>query len=159
MYFAVSPCIVVYRIVSVFICSIDLNRRGRRQLALRKKSGKSTRIRVRTEKPGIDTYRWVSGTASIDCFDQYRACIEWASGTVTYRYVSGMYQKGQIGCVENRARIHGIHTCIERAKSCVRRKRLYCHVSCMSKIGVQVFTGIVKYHRYRVSNTCLVGQG
>ena len=46
VYFAVSPCIVVYRIVSVCICSIDLNRRGRRQLALRKKSGKSTRIRV-----------------------------------------------------------------------------------------------------------------
>ena len=50
---------------------------------------------------GIDTYRRVSGTVSIDCFDQYRACIEWASGTVTYRYVSGMYRKGQIGCVEN----------------------------------------------------------
>ena len=53
------------------------------------------------QKPGIDTYRRVSGTVSIDCFDQYRACIEWASGTVTYRYVSGMYRKGQIGCVEN----------------------------------------------------------
>ena len=63
----------------------------------RKKSGKSTRIRVRTTIPGIDTYRRVSGTASIDCFDQYRACIEWASGTVTYRYVSGMIDKVQSG--------------------------------------------------------------
>ena len=33
-YRLVSPCIVVYRIVSVCICSIDLNCRGRRQLAL-----------------------------------------------------------------------------------------------------------------------------
>ena len=34
---------------------------------------------------------------SIDCFDQYRACIEWASGTVTYRYVSVMIEKVKSG--------------------------------------------------------------
>ena len=149
VYFAVSPCIVVYRIVSVCICSIDLNRRGRRQLALRKKSGKSTRIRVRTKKPGIDTYRRVSGTVSIDCFDQYRACIEWASGTVTYRYVSGMYRKGQIGCVEN-GHVFTVFTRIERAKSCVRRKRLYCHVSCMSRTGPNWGAGICMYREVSI---------
>ena len=103
----------------------------------------------------IDTYRRVSGTASIDCFDQYRACIEWASGTVTYRYVSGMYRKGQIGCVEN-GHVFTVFTRIERAKSCVRRKRLYCHVSCMSRTGPNWGAGIHMYREVSIETIRIV---
>ena len=56
----------------------------------------------------------------------------------TYSWYSHVYRKGQI----LRAQKALVLSCIV-------------HV----QIGVKVFTGIVKYHRYRVSNTCLVGQG
>ena len=112
-----GPLLHMYRACLVFTCIVSVSR--------------SIECAPKTS---IAMYRRVSGTVNIDCFDQYRACIEWASGTVTYRYVSGMYRKGQIGCVEN-GHVFTVFTRIERAKSCVRRKRLYCHVSCMSKLG------------------------
>ena len=69
-----------------------------------------------------------------------------------------------------------VFACIRMYLACIRMYSRYSHVyrtgqilraqkalvlSCIVhvQIGVKVFTGIVKYHRYRVSNTCLVGQG
>ena len=103
---------------------------------------------MRTKKQGIDTYRRVSGTVSIDCFDQYRACIEWASGTVTYRYVSGMYRKGQIGCVEN-GHVFTVFTRVSNGPNpaCAESACIVMYRACLERvqIGVQVFACIVMY--------------
>ena len=142
VYRLVSVCILQYRLVSSCIasyrcvfCSIDLTAGGAGSLHSRENPHRENphvftcivSVSSAHQKQGIDMYRRVSGTVSIDCFDLYRACIECASGTVTYRYVSGMYRKGQIGRVEN----GHVFTRIERVKFCVLRTRLYCHVSVM----------------------------
>ena len=148
VYFAVSPCIVVYRIVSVFICSIDPNRRGRRQLALRKKSGKSTRIRVGRknqvltrivgyqERPVLTVLTSIvhvsSGRRVPSRIGTCRGCIEKVkSGVLRIGHVFMVFTRVSNGpnpaCAES--------ACIVMYRACLERVQ----------IGVQVFTGIVKY--------------
>ena len=165
MYFAVSPCIVVYRIVSVCICSIDLNRRGAGAGSLHSRENPEnphrenphlfgcapknqvlTRIVGYQERPVLTVLTSIvhvsSGRRVPSRIGTCRGCIK--------KVESGVLRIGHVFMVFTRVSNGPNPACAESA--CIVMYRV-----CPN--WVQVFTGIVKYHRYRVSNTCLVGQG